>query len=116
VGNAPKGSLTDAMKLWSRLGWYDMTAYAVVRLGCCEEPKALTLADPAKGCDSMADAILEVAKDVVSGKGYEDSLKKYTGAIHCELNAGHTQAVGRIQRPQPGEDSAFKDFVTAIQR
>ena len=115
VSNAPKGGVTDAMKLWSRLGWYDMAAYAVVRAGCCEEPKDLTLAEPAKGCDAMADALRDLSKDVTGGKPYEDSLKKYTGAIHCELNAGHTQVPGRTQRPQPGEDTAFKDFVAAIQ-
>ncbi|MFZ5892234.1 MAG: hypothetical protein ACOY0T_14345 [Myxococcota bacterium] len=115
VGSAPKGALTDAMKLWSRLGWYDMAAFAVVRAGCCEEPKALTLSTPAPSCDSMSDALAEVAKDVIAGKGYEESLKKYTGAIHCELNAGHTQVPGRTQRPQPGEDTAFKDFVSTIQ-
>lgn len=116
VGSAPKGAVTDAMKLWSRLGWYDMAAYAVVRAGCCEEPKDLTLAEPGKGCDSMAEALRDVAKDVVGGKPYEDSLKKYAGAIQCELNAGHTQVPGRNQRPQAGEDTAFKDFVAAIQR
>ncbi|MGC4093933.1 MAG: hypothetical protein QM756_39710 [Polyangiaceae bacterium] len=115
VGSAPKGSLTDAMKLWARLGWYDMTAFAVVRSACCEEPKDFALAAPAQGCDAMAEAIRDVARDVLAGKGYEDSLKKYSGAIHCELNAGHTQVAGRTQRPQSGEDAAFKDFVASIQ-
>jgi hypothetical protein len=115
VGSAPKGALTDAMKLWARLGWYDMAAYAVIRAGCCEEPKALELAAPAQSCDAMSELLHDVGKDVVSGKSYDDSLKKYTAAIHCELNAGHTQVAGRNQRPQPGEDTAFKDFVSSIQ-
>lgn len=115
VGSAPKGAVTDAMKLWARLGWYDMAAYAVIRAGCCEEPKDLDLAAPASSCDAMSEALRDLAKNVVAGKTYEDDLKKYTAAIHCELNAGHTQVPGRSQRPQAGEDTAFKDFVSAIQ-
>ncbi len=114
VGSAPKGTVTDAMKLWARLGWYDMPAFAVIRGGCCEDPKALALATPAQNCDSLADGARDIAKEVVAGRGYDEAAKKYIAGVHCELNAGHTQAPGRLQRPQPGEDTAFKEFVDAI--
>lgn len=113
VGSAPKGTLTDAMKLSARLGWYDMAAYAVVRAGCCEDPKLLATPEPSKGCDSFAESLQEIAKAVIGNRSYEDPFKKYTGAIHCELNLGHP-ALGRTQRPQPGEDTAFKEFVDSI--
>jgi serine/threonine-protein kinase len=113
VGSAPKGTLTDAMKLSARLGWYDMAAFAVVHAGCCEEPKALVAPEPGKGCDPLAESLQEIAKAVIAGRSYEDAFKKYTGAIHCELNQGKP-LLGRAQRPQPGEDTAFKEFVDAI--
>lgn len=113
VGSAPKGTLTDAMKLAARLGWYDMAAYAVVRAGCCEDPKPLAAPEPGKGCDPVVDALQEIAKAVIAGRSYDDAFKKYTGAIHCELNQGRTP-FGRAQRPQNGEDTAFKEFVDAI--
>jgi hypothetical protein len=62
----------------------------------------------------MADALQELGKNVIAGRSYEEPVKKYTGAIHCELNSGHPQAFGRTQRPQPGEDVAFKELVDAI--
>jgi serine/threonine protein kinase len=114
VGSAPKGTLTDAMKLAARLGWYDMAAFAVVRAGCCEDPKPLATPEPGKGCDSVADSLHEIAKAVIAGRSYDEPFKKYTGAIHCELNQGKAPVLGRTQRPQPGEDSAFKEFVDAI--
>lgn len=114
VGAAPKGTLTDAMKLSSRLGWYDMAAFAVVRAGCCEEPKAIVSPEPGKGCDSLAVALQELGREVIAGRSYEEPFKKYTGAIHCELNNGQAPFLGRSQRPQPGEDTAFKELVDAI--
>ena len=101
------------MKLSARLGWYDMAAFAVVHAGCCEEPKALVAPEPGKGCDPLAESLQEIAKAVIAGRSYEDAFKKYTGAIHCELNQGKP-LFGRAQRPQPGEDTAFKEFVDAI--
>jgi hypothetical protein len=113
VGSAPKGTLTDAMKLSARLGWYDMAAFAVIRSGCCEDPKPLVTPEPGKGCDPIADSLHEIAKAVIANRSYDEAFKKYTGAIHCELNLGK-QVLGRSQRPQPGEDSAFKEFVDSI--
>jgi serine/threonine-protein kinase len=116
VATAPKGSVTQAMKVFARLGWYDMAAYAVVRAGCCEEPKPLSLPEPGQGCEPMAEALREIGKEVTAGKSYEDAFKRFTGAAHCELNLGRGAAFGHTQRPQPGEDSAFKELVESIAR
>jgi hypothetical protein len=114
VGSAPKGSVTDAMKLFARLGWYDMAAYAVVRAGCCEDPKPLSTPEPGKGCDPLAESLHDIAKAVIAGRSHDDAFKKYTAAIHCELSLGRSPLLGRTQRPQPGEDAAFKEYVNAI--
>jgi serine/threonine protein kinase len=113
VGSAPKGTLSDAMKLFAKLGWYDMAAFAVVRAGCCEDPKPLVTPEPGKGCDSLGEALRDIAKEVIAGRNYEEAFKRYTGGIHCEFNLGHGANYGRGQRPQPGEDTAFKEFVEA---
>jgi hypothetical protein len=74
----------------------------------------LAAAEPGKGCDPIAEALHDIAKAVIAGRNYDDAFKKYTGAIHCELNQGRSPLLGRTQRPQPGEDTAFKEFVEAI--
>ena len=91
-----------------------MAAYAVVRAGCCEDPKPLTAQEPGKGCEPITEALHEIAKAVIAGRSYDEAFKKYTGAIHCELNQGRSPLLGRTQRPQSGEDTAFKEFVNAI--
>ncbi|HEX2876891.1 MAG TPA: hypothetical protein VHP33_36815 [Polyangiaceae bacterium] len=116
VASAPKtGGATDAMKIFARVGWYDMAAFAVVRAGCCPDAKPLELPEPSKTCSSMAEALQEVGKEVVANHPAEEPLKKYTAAIHCELNVGRGQVFRKAERPAGGEDSAFLELVKAIQ-
>jgi hypothetical protein len=116
VASAPKiNGATDAMKIFARIGWYDMAAFAVVRAGCCPDAKALELPEPSKACGSMSDALQEVGKEVVANHAPEESLKKYTAAIHCELNVGRGQAFRKAERPAGGEDAAFLELVKAFQ-
>ena len=116
VASAPKtGGATDAMKIFARIGWYDMAAFAVVRAGCCPDPKPLQLPEPSKTCGDMAEALRGVGQEVVANHPAEESLKKYTAAIHCELNVGRGQIFRKAERPSGGEDSAFLELVKAFQ-
>ena len=44
VSGAPRGAVTDSMKIFSRIGWYAMPVFAVVRVGCCPGAKDSLLA------------------------------------------------------------------------
>jgi hypothetical protein len=116
VASAPKiNGATEAMKIFARIGWYDMAAFAVVRAGCCPDAKPLELPEPSKACSSMANALQEVGKEVVANHAPEESLKAYTAAIHCEVNVGRGQAFRKAERPAGGEDTAFLELVKAFQ-
>lgn len=116
VGSAPKtGGPTEAQKIFSRIGWYDMAAFAVIRAGCCPDAKPLELPEPTKTCDDMAEALRSVGQEVVSNHPVEEALKKYTAAIHCELNSGRGPTFRKRERPVGGEDSAFLELVKALQ-
>ncbi|HMJ11862.1 MAG TPA: hypothetical protein VK524_10640, partial [Polyangiaceae bacterium] len=52
AGARPGAPPTDAMKLVSRLGWYEMATFAVIRSGCCPDAKPLSLPEPSKGCSN----------------------------------------------------------------
>jgi hypothetical protein len=110
-----KGVTTDAMKIFARIGWYDMAAYAVVRGGCCENAKPLNLPAPSPTCSPMDEALRDVASAVIAQRSYEEPLKAYTAAIHCEMNAGRGGALHHPNRPVGGEDSAFGELVHAVQ-
>lgn len=116
VASAPKsGSTTEAQKLFSRMGWYDMAAFAVVRAGCCPDAKPLELPEPGKGCDDMAQTLSNLGREIVANHPAEESLKKYTAAVHCELNLGRGQLFRKAERPAGGEDGAFLELVKAVQ-
>jgi hypothetical protein len=116
VASAPKtGGATDAQKAFARMGWYDMAAFAVVRAGCCPDAKPLELPEPSKTCSSMAEALQEVGKEIVSNHPPEDALKNYTAAVHCEVKFGRGATFRRAENPAGGEDTAFLELVKAIQ-
>src|SRR6478752_3188058 len=110
-----KGNITDAMKIFARMGWYDMAAFAVVHAGCCENAKALELPPPSTGCTAMADSLREIGSAVVASRSYDEPMKTYTAAIHCEVNAGKGPVLRHNAHPAGGEDSAFAELVHAVQ-
>jgi hypothetical protein len=112
VSAAPKGEVTDAMKIFARIGWYEMPAFAMVRAGCCPDAKPLALPDA--HC-SMDAALRELGDAVVSVKDVDASLKKYTESIHCELNHGGAKMLRRSTRPAGGEDTAFRELVKNLE-
>jgi len=113
VKAAPKGgSPSDAMKIFSRIGWYDMTAFAVVRAGCCPEAPPITLPDAKCGMDT---ALRDVGDAVISTRDLAEPLKKYTESIHCELNRGGAKMLRRSERPAGGEDTAFLELVKHLE-
>jgi serine/threonine protein kinase len=116
VASAPKTGLpTDAQKIFARMGWYDMAAFAVVRAGCCPDAKPLELPEASKPCGNMAEALQKVGQEVVANHPAEEPLKQYTAAIHCEISAGRGAIFRKAERPVGGEDSAFLELVKAVQ-
>jgi hypothetical protein len=112
VSSAPKGAPTEAMKIFSRIGWYAMPAFAVVRAGCCPDAKPLALAEEHCG---MSAALSEVGAAAVAGEGIDAPLKKYTESIHCELNKGGAKMLRRAERPVGGEDTAFLELIKHLE-
>ena len=115
VINGGKGNVSDAMKIFARIGWYDMAAFAVVRAGCCENAAQLSLPPPSPNCGAMDSALRDIGSAVVAQRSYEEPMKAYTAAIHCELNAGKGGALRHTGHPAGGEDSAFGELVHAVQ-
>ena len=115
VINGGKGNVSDAMKIFARIGWYDMAAFAVVRAGCCENAKPLSLPPPSPNCGAMDESLRDIGSAVVAQRSYDEPLKAYTAAVHCELNAGKGTLLRHSGHPAGGEDSAFGELVHAVQ-
>jgi serine/threonine-protein kinase len=114
VSAAPKGGVppTEAMKIFARIGWYDMAAFAVVRAGCCPEAPPISLPDAKCGMDASLRAIGEA---VIASRPTVEALKAYTDSIHCELNRGGAKWLRRTERPAGGEDTAFLELLKNLE-
>lgn len=106
--------VTEAMKLMSRVGWYDMPIYAVVRAGCCPEAKALELPPPVEGCADMGQALREIAKNVLARQSFDEPLERYGKAANCEVAANRAYLFRHNGRPQFYQETAFRELVKAI--
>jgi len=63
----------------------------------------------------MDEELRDIASAVVASRSYDEPLKTYTAAIHCEMNAGKGAVLHHTNRPVGGEDSAFGELVHAVQ-
>lgn len=115
VTSAPHGNVTDAMKLFSKLGWYDMAAYAVIRSGCCTEATPLELPKPAEGCPPMDQALRELGRTVVAGQPHAQPLASYKKAVQCEVKKHRAGQYRHKRPPRGGEESAFEGYVKTLQ-
>jgi hypothetical protein len=105
------GKFTDAMKLVSELGWYQMAAFAVVSTGCCPDAQPLGLPDPSAGCPSMTAALGELGAQVVDGSPHDDAEKRFAAAVDCEVKAHRASLFKQKSAPDPQEKNAFDEFV-----
>lgn len=113
VTAAPKGGApTDAMKIFARIGWYDMAAFAVVRAGCCPEAAPLALPETKCGMDAT---LRQIGEAVIASKPTAEPIKAYTESIHCELNRGGAKWLRRSERPAGGEDTAFLELLKHLE-
>jgi hypothetical protein len=104
------GTLTPAMDLWSRMRWYAMAGFAVIRASCCERATALEL-PPLEGCDHL-DAILdELGAAVAGNRPYQSSLDRYTKAIKCHARHGGAKRLGQRAVIGGGELAAFQKLL-----
>lgn len=107
--------VTEAMKIFSRLGWHDMTAFAVIRSGCCPDAKPIELPEPVEGCADMGQALRDVAKSVLANQSFDEPLERYGKAVNCEVDANRAYLFRHTGRAQHYQDLAFRDLVKATQ-
>lgn len=116
VARAPKGSVSTAMRLFSKMGAYDQLAFSVVRAGCCPDAPALALPDPSNGCERMAEIVNSVGKQVVDGQAYESSLSKFAETLECEVKAGRGAEFRGNTPAAHGGREAFVEYVAEFEK
>jgi hypothetical protein len=114
VTHSPGRQVSSAMKLFSRLGWYDMVAFSVVRSGCCPEAPTLKLPAPSPSCEPLDTLLSAIGKQVVDGQDFQANLERYTQATQCEVKAGHGAVFKQRLGPGGGEREAFLEYTQGL--
>jgi hypothetical protein len=110
---AGKNSVTDAMREWSMLGWYETAAFAAMRAHCCPDAKALTVTSTFAEC-RLEEALAYVANAIDDPDKMKDATKKYQAAVMCLTGRGWANAFGRGGPPYGGEMVHFDKVMKRI--
>ncbi|MBN2194522.1 MAG: hypothetical protein JW751_17020 [Polyangiaceae bacterium] len=108
-----KGSLTTAMSIWSRLRWFGMGAFALLRGTCCGDTAPLEL-PPTTGCDDTADTLNELVRTAAAHRDLAAAVTRYTKSVTCQSNAGRSVYFGREGSMGGGEEEAFRVFLSFL--
>lgn len=99
------GPVTDAMKEWSILNWYELAFVSIVQQTCCVTPPVLDSKN--KTCD-FDERIVAIGVAGRTGKGIDEAIVAYDKAVQCLINFG-LSAHYKQKHPTYGpERDAFK--------
>ena len=108
VVQAAGGGVTEAMREWAQLQWYEMASFAVLRARCCPAPAPLALPLPMGTCDPLARS-LDALGAAAAGRGDVDAaLARYRAAIHCALSSGASGDYIYRTRPPAAAEAALR--------
>jgi hypothetical protein len=108
-------NLSEGMRDWALLGWYELPAVALVRARCC--PSAQPLDIPAlPACPPMAEVLGELVGAAgktheLTDKSLQAALTAYTNEVYCLVRYGHARRFGRTEGPEGGQDTTFLRFL-----
>lgn len=109
------GNTTAAMREWSKLGWYELAAFAMMRSHCCTGAPALTAPSETKACNLEA-ALAALGGALDDGKAMEKALRDYRTAVDCLVDKGHSSLFGRNGPPQGGELQYIEQLLGRVRR
>lgn len=104
------------MGIWSRLGWYDLPAYALVQRRCCSTPPEVQLPEADPGCEAMAGVIQSVATKAVSSTEIESELDAYSKNVACEVSKLRAGVYWKKSKESGGQRAAFEKLVKELER
>jgi serine/threonine protein kinase len=111
-----RGVLNDGMLEWSRLGWYELAVYGVVRTTCCPDAGGLSLPAHLQPCDDLGPIVDRLASAVVySKKEIPAALADFERTATCLHQRGDSHyAYG--QGTGAGSKEAFSVFLSRALR
>jgi hypothetical protein len=108
-------NLSDGMREWALLGWYELPTVAMIRARCCPAAAPLELPET-RSCTPMADILSGLATAAQAAtdpadKTLQKAVDAYTSEVYCVVRSGIAHRFGRRDKPEGGEDTTFQRFL-----
>jgi eukaryotic-like serine/threonine-protein kinase len=117
VVRASQGRVTDGMREWALLGWYELAAYAALRGRCCPGAEPLELPVTPGSCPDFGDALRAIsaaARPEAPEASFAEASAAFDASLRCVLRSRQTKAFGKHKKLAGGEGTAFeKTFARA---
>jgi serine/threonine-protein kinase len=105
---AGAGTVTNAMRDWAALHWYEMASFAVIRARCCPDAGPLGLPPPVGVCAPLDRSLDEIGAAAVGRGDLEAALARHRSAIHCALGSGAAADYSYKSAPTGGAEPALR--------
>ncbi|MBL8741792.1 MAG: hypothetical protein JNK04_11880 [Myxococcales bacterium] len=116
LGGSGRG-VTNGMKEWSLLGFFELPTYAIVRDRCCPNAGPPSVpASPAICKPTMDDAVFGVMQAARRGEVPTDELAKVDKAARCILRAKQATSFGQHPKPSGGEGTALRTIQKRVEK
>jgi hypothetical protein len=111
------GDVTEGMREWSMLGWYEMAAFAVGRALCCPNAQTLKSIHRIDTCP-LTDRLAALG---AAALGSDDAavraaLKDYAAVLRCLVAAGTASTFGQPGPPDPGSVTTFRKTLDRMRK
>ena len=110
------GPVTDAMKRWSGLGWYEIAATAVVRRACCPAAASVNLPPNQGPCKQLAEVVEDVAKRPIREVDARTRAATYGEAVFCLYYYGVKRPYRYRGYPQKRQEESFAELLRRAAR
>jgi eukaryotic-like serine/threonine-protein kinase len=109
--------VSDGMREWAVLGWYEMAAFAVLRSSCCPSSPPIDIPISIPTCD--IETPLRELGTIAASPASDDAkvaaaLEAYTTAVRCVARAGGADGFGLKGGPQGGESTTFEKTLKRV--
>jgi hypothetical protein len=108
-------NVTAAMREWSRLKWYEMATFQVMRTHCCPDAEALSVPPVFARC-RLEEALAYIANGIDDQTAMRDALNDYTRAVQCISRSGWSDAFGQGGPPYGGELEFFERVLNRVNK
>ena len=108
--------VSDGMKEWSQLGWYEVAAFAVMRTHCCPDAAALVVRQRKIGQCRLEESLAWLANAIDDDDDMQQAVRAYTNAVRCITSKGYAESFGQYELPKGGELTIFDRILQRIRK